>query len=63
MDPDANLKEQREIREAILGMSEITDTDDLIRLEDKARRLVDLSEALDEWISKGGFLPQAWRKK
>lgn len=24
--------------------------------------LIDLTEALDAWLSKGGFLPQAWMK-
>ena len=25
-------------------------------------RLADLNEALDEWITNGGFLPEAWRR-
>jgi hypothetical protein len=29
--------------------------------EDSCRRLYELVEALDGWLSKGGFLPDAWR--
>jgi hypothetical protein len=58
MDPDANLKEQRELVRDIRryieneGRAPTDDTD----------RLVDLVEALDEWIVKGGFLPRDWRQ-
>ncbi len=55
MDPNANLKEQRELAEFILSHN-ITLTDDV----DKADRLAELVLALDEWISKGGFLPAGW---
>ena len=56
MDPNANLKEQREIIAAMLAEdSEEIDTGDAVRL-------AELAQALDEWISKGGFLPDAWRK-
>jgi len=53
MDPDANLKEQREISERILdGTKHDTGYD--------AVRLAELVQALDEWLSKGGFPPHAW---
>jgi len=59
MDPDANLAElRREITEYI----RIADVAD--RQFDEgpdADRIVELVQALDEWISKGGFLPVAWR--
>ena len=56
MDPNANLQEQREIVERMLDdNSEHIDTGDAVRL-------ADLVQALDEWITKGGFLPDAWRK-
>lgn len=29
---------------------------------DDLERLADLMEALDEWLSKGGFLPKAWQR-
>jgi hypothetical protein len=58
MDPDANLAEMRRI---IARARERTDYDavnDAIDLD----RLADLAEALDEWLSRGGFLPEAWSK-
>jgi len=70
MDPDANLAEQRQIAARILARH----TDDVRsrgRLRrgvemsaddtDDAQRLAELVQALDGWISGGGFLPAAWR--
>jgi hypothetical protein len=37
-----------------------TYTDEGATLDD-SRRLYDLVEALDGWLSQGGFLPDAWR--
>ena len=52
MDPDATLKEIRELLE-------------IWKVEafhaEEVERLAELVEALDEWLSKGGFLPKAWR--
>lgn len=57
MDPDENLKEQKELAEQIIGDRSFTvDAVD-------AHRLAELVLALDEWVSKGGFLPQAWQNK
>ncbi len=59
MDPDANLEEQRRLAQRIIadeesGMGSATlDAD----------RLAELVIALDEWITNGGFLPEAWRRK
>jgi hypothetical protein len=58
MDPNEALKRAREAIEryqddASLGFN--TDT----RLE-AADKLADAFEALDEWLSKGGFLPLEW---
>lgn len=50
VDPDAAL---REIRMIIKDC-----TDDNYQLF----RLAELVEGLDEWISKGGFLPSDWHK-
>lgn len=52
MDPNANLQEQLSIAKAILA--------------DKQEhtfigvRLAELVEALDGWITRGGFLPESW---
>lgn len=53
MDPDANLREQRELAQAIIN-------EEAGAIE--AERLAELVLALDEWIDKGGFLPTRWRK-
>jgi hypothetical protein len=52
MDPNANLKEQLAITRAILADKEPHTFG--------AIRLAELVEALDEWITKGGFLPGRW---
>jgi hypothetical protein len=57
MDPNANLKEQKEIVRWLLDTNE----ENADELSKKAERLANLVEALDEWLSKGGFLPDAWR--
>lgn len=54
MDPDANLKEQRDLiaafRRGVLPASGVL-------------CLTELVDALDRWLSGGGFLPEAWRIK
>lgn len=53
MDPNANLTRQREIVARIVeGESQDGDLEEL----------ADLAEALDEWLSKGGFLPARWQR-
>ena len=52
MDPDANLKELLEQSRA-WQETETTSSAD---------RMAELVIALDEWIRKGGFLPQVWGK-
>ena len=48
MDPEANLKELREL----CGADPI-DSDD-------AERIAELFRALDGWMSNGGFTPESW---
>lgn len=50
MDPDACLKEIRS-KLAEVANSNSIDPD----------RFYELVASLDEWISKGGFLPEAWQ--
>lgn len=54
MDPDANLREQRDLLRSYRRKNRLT------ALE--AGRLVELVDALDGWISNGGFLPEAWQR-
>jgi len=62
MDPDENLKEQRALTAQLLlepGEFGFTDAEAIDR--DRAtERLVELVRALDDWLTQGGFLPDAW---
>ena len=59
MDPAANLEEQLKLARLILQT--YYDEDQEID-QDDAARLAELVEALDGWITKGGFLPARWRR-
>jgi hypothetical protein len=69
MDPDANLVEQRSIVKKMQERfdrvdektGEYSEQDKIDQLHD-GDRLVELVEALDGWISGGGFLPARWQK-
>jgi hypothetical protein len=56
MDPNANLEELRRHAEAVL-----TDKPNMLDYQWRAQRMAELVQALDGWISKGGFLPSDWR--
>lgn len=56
MDPDATLRQLR----AAMTECRTALHDDGDRLPDATRGLVELVDALDEWLSYGGFLPQEW---
>lgn len=53
MDPDTCLKK---LRDAITLLDH--DPADPVKVD----AVVELFEALDCWISRGGFLPSAWRR-
>ena len=63
MDPDSNLREQREVRSRLLAAFDAADPDtgewhpDL----DDVYRLTELCEGLDGWLSRGGAVPRVWR--
>jgi hypothetical protein len=57
MNPNETLAE---IRELLLNGG--IGGRDLVRSYDSADRLAELIEALDNWISRSGFLPDAWAK-
>jgi hypothetical protein len=52
MDPDECLRTIREIVQRI---------DDEDHLESDLPELVDAFSSLDEWLGKGGFLPDDWK--
>ncbi len=58
MDPNANLKEQRRLAAAIQAAEDAG----LTIADHDVSRLAELVIALDEWIARGGFLPDAWRR-
>jgi hypothetical protein len=53
MDPDAALAQIRELIVKHQTSSEEMSTSD-------AAELVELVDSLDEWMTKGGFLPTEW---
>jgi hypothetical protein len=68
MDPNANLARQRELSQEILTIVDQC-SDDGEFTEDQELELVHLAanlaehvQALDEWITRGGFLPEGWAK-
>lgn len=59
MDPDAVLDEIRDISTNWLaGASNAEPAAIEVQLGDLAEKV----QALDQWLSKGGFLPTAWRR-
>jgi hypothetical protein len=55
MDPNANLEELRRKLNVLRGPLSTKDRNRLLEA------FTEEFEALDEWITKGGFLPEAWR--
>ncbi len=67
MDPNAALTAMREAIEEIKGIEDrCGERDgevlpiDVATLQHTAFELASFAEALDGWISRGGFLPRAW---
>lgn len=63
MDPNQNLDEQLDIAKRI---QQLADSDEPLerfaeKLEALAEELADRVEALDHWITGGGFLPARWQ--
>lgn len=56
MDPDATLRDIRDL------IDEINATTDKARLVDLSGQLTEKVEALDTWITSGGFLPASWAR-
>lgn len=64
MDPDANLSEQLDLAANILTELDAeggTRPPNYESIANQAQLLAELVFALDEWITGGGFLPEAWR--
>lgn len=54
MDPDTALAELRTLALDVLSPVDGESSDEAIELAEKF-------QGLDEWLSRGGFLPAAWR--
>ena len=59
MDPNANLAEQLELAREL---QYTTGRGDVISESDVAR-LCELVLTLDEWLRRGGFLPERWQRE
>lgn len=62
MDPDTNLEEMLSLIEDLREQYEQSDDDNPVVDAHDTARLLDLIEAPDGWIRKGGFLPEVWRR-
>lgn len=60
MDPNANLDELRELVSNLLEHADRDNGQFLFNRRDDVLRVCELLAALDEWIVKGGALPQRW---
>lgn len=58
MDPDENLARQHQIANDVIRGT-IRSSGEMRGL---CEELCDLIEALDDWLRKGGALPERWRK-
>lgn len=61
MDPNSDLKKMLKLAAKMLRDHEDEDLEGIDR--DDANRLAEMVEALDGWLSKGGFLPGKWERK
>lgn len=57
MDPEQALSELRELAKATLADDSADD------LPEKATQLAELFDGLDQWLSRGGFMPKEWAPK
>jgi hypothetical protein len=63
MEPNETLKEMRRlVKKILVDETYLVDLPGVGIVQfDDGQRLAELAEALDEWIGKGGFLPDAWK--
>lgn len=65
MDPNANLSDQlgcaRKILAVAYGPTTHYSAEETVEMLNEAVTLAELVEALDTWLSSGGFLPERWQ--
>lgn len=64
MDPNETIEQLRKlskhVHETTKGIDNYTDRIVLHDLTEEAENMATLFDALDEWLSKGGFFPEGW---
>ena len=61
MDPNETLRKIREQVELVLHFGDQAHASALAQTAIEGERLAELVASLDGWLSKGGFVPAAWR--
>jgi hypothetical protein len=59
MDPNENLEETRDLAEKLHDVGDVL-VGPVVADADDALRLCELTRALDQWVMRGGFLPEEW---
>jgi hypothetical protein len=63
VDPNANLREQRRLAAEIVAFLDSDGMADDETLQRLANELAEHVQALDQWLTGGGFAPRAWQRK
>ena len=59
MDPEAALTRLRELAEEIIERIDADESYD--HLDDLPSEMAETFQGLDQWITRGGFLPRDWK--
>lgn len=59
MDPNTALSNLRNLTAMVINTENLEHSDQLDLLDSLAEQV----EALDEWLTRGGFLPSAWQSQ
>jgi len=66
MDPDEALRRCRQLAAETAAMvdysSKLRTQASESRIIERANELADTFQGLDQWLTRGGFLPQPWRR-
>jgi hypothetical protein len=60
MDPNTTLKEMLELAARVIRMIDHNDATLMNDFEMNASSLAERVQALDQWMTNGGFLPEKW---
>ena len=58
MDPNASLEA---MRDALGAMTQAQQDNDSLSYDEAAYTVAEHAQALDDWLTRGGFLPEAWQ--